>query len=206
MELEQRREFLRNYDKLVEMFGQELVDEGLARYTDGQLTETKDYPLENANGRSLNPGKPYGPHIYLGRTAAHYRFVNEDGWEKYVFVKVERYIVPNQYQRSYQAERIVKPAMLTLYPWLSEFKLQIYGMDFYANHAEEFYVNLSKAYSGHKTLYVPYKAFMEGDVAAIIKRNEGYLGWYTKGGDVWNAMRDDPVIDRFLTKVKENKK
>jgi hypothetical protein len=222
MELEQRREFLRNYDKLVDMFGQELVDQGLARYTDGQLTETKDFPLEDSNGRSLNPGKPYGPHIYVGRTYTHHRFVNSQGWEKSVLVPVERYTVANQYQHNYQAQHIVKPAMLEMYPWLSEFELSIFSIDFCESGVKEFYVKLSETYSGHKSLYVPYKAFMEGDVEAIVKRNEEYLKWYTKSDALWNAMRDalwnamrdalwnamreDPVIDAFLSKVKENKK
>jgi hypothetical protein len=188
------------------MFGQELVDQGLASYTDSQLTETKDYPLEDANMRGRTPGKPYGPHIYVGRTRTHYRFINSQGWEKYADVPVERYTVPNQYQHNYQAQHIVKPAMLAMYPWLSEFKLSIYSIDFYKSGVDEFYVKLSETYSGHKSLYVPYKAFMEGDVEAIIKRNEDYLKWYTKSDALWNLMREDPVIDAFLSKVKENKK
>lgn len=206
MELEQRREFLHNYDKLVELFGQELVDQGLMRYTDSQLLQTQDYPLEDVDGHSLNPGKPYGPHIYVGRVSAHHRFGNSMGWEKSVLVPVERYKVRNQYQHSYQAEHIVKPAMLTLYPWLADFKLSIYSIDFYEGRKEEFYVKLSREYSRHTCLYVPYKAFMDGDVEAIIKRNEEYLKRYTKSDTLWNAMREDPVIDAFLSKVKENKK
>jgi hypothetical protein len=206
MELEQRREFLHNYDKLVELFGQELVDQGLMRYTDSQLLGTQDYPLKDANGRSLKPSKPYGPHIYVGRVCTHHRFTNREGWEKSVFVPVERYKVRNQYQHNYQSQLIVKPAMLALYPWLADFKLNIYSVHFYENGSNEFYVKLSREYSGHTCLYVPYKAFMDGDVEAIIKRNEEYLKWYTKSDEVWNAMREDPVIDEFLSKAKGNNK
>lgn len=206
MELEQRREFLRNYDKLVELFGQQLVDVGLSRYTDSDLTEHLDFPLEDARGITLNPGKPYGPHIYIGRTRASHRFVNNDGWEKSVYVPVERYLVPNQYQNIHQVNYIVKPAMMTLYPWLTDFNLNIYSIQFYEIQHNEFYVKLSKEYSGHTCLYVPYNAFMDGDVAAIIRRNEEYLEWYTKGSELWSAMREDPVVGAFLEKVKENKK
>ncbi len=116
------------------------------------------------------------------------------------------YTVPNQHQSVYQAQHIVRPAMMALYPWLAEFKLDMYNIDFYDNGVNEFYVKLSDTYSGHTSLYVPYKAFMEGDVEAIVKRNEEYMKWYTESGALWSAMREDPVIDAFLSKVKENKK
>lgn len=206
MNIEQRREFLHNYDKLVELFGQELVDQGLMRYTEYQLLETRDYPLEDVNKRSLNPGKPYGPHIYLGRVGTYHTFHNSEGWEKSVFVTVDRYKVPHQHQYNYQAQHIVKPAMLALYPWLADFTLNIYSIHCHESGSNEFYVKLSREYSGHTCLYVPYKAFMQGNVEAIIKRNEEYLKWYTKSDVVWNTMREDPVIDAFLSKVKENKK
>lgn len=45
MSLEERRKFLNNYDKLVEMFGQELVDEGLLRY--GMLYDLPDVPAQD---------------------------------------------------------------------------------------------------------------------------------------------------------------
>jgi len=92
--------------------------------------------------------------------------------------------------------------MQHLYPWLEEFKLDFYSLDFYPGHTEEFYVNLGCSYSGHRSLYVPYKAFFSYDEAAIIKRNADYLRWYTKGDDVWLAMRENEIVINFFRSLK----
>jgi len=207
MSLEERRKFLNNYGKLVKMFGQELVDEGLLRYgLMYDLVEYKDFPLQDANGRSLNPSKPHGHSIYIGRLSTPHRFVNRQGWEKTVTVPVERYLVPYTWQGNDQAKHIVRPAMLKLYPWLEEFYFHVYQLCFFKDKQEEFYVTLSEEYGGHKSLYVPFHDFMVGDTEAICKRNESYLSWYTRDGVVWEKMRKDPVVLHFLKSTEGNKK
>lgn len=211
LNLEQRREFLKNYDKLVEMFGQDLVDEGLMRYNMRQLCDEYQIPLQDVNGRPADNvrDKPYQkPHIFLGKKRAYYRFVNSTGWEKSMPTPVTEWQVPAQYQHTYQVENIVRPALLKLHPWLANFKLAIYALDFYNGYDQDFYVKLGVNYwkSGFDCLYVPMKAFLAGDVDAIVARNESYFKDYTKTSSVWNCMKLDPTVIRFLELTKENAK
>lgn len=209
MPLAQRREFLNNYDKLVAMFGAELVDEGLMRYSVRELVDEYQVPLEDAYNRPIGARLPYQkPCILLARKRGHHRFINAQGWEKSVSVPMETYMVPAQYQGNVQAQHILKPAMHTLFPWLRGFRLDIYKLDFYQNWPGEFYVKLGTHYwkGGFDSLYVPFDAFAAGDVNAIIKRNQTYFDDYTKDKTVWQRISLDPVVITFLDKVKENKR
>lgn len=209
MPLEQRREFLRDYDKLVTLFGAELVDQGLMKYSVTHLCDEYHVPLEDADNRPRAANPPWQkPCVPLGRKRTYHRFFNAQGWEKSVSVPVETYMVPAQYQHTYQVQHIVAPAMKALYPWLASFKLSIYPLQFHQNAYSEFYVNTGTPYWKHafNQLYVPFHAFMAGDVNAIIKRNQTYFDDYTKDKTVWQRMSLDPVVIAFLDKVKENAK
>lgn len=211
LNLEQRRQFLKNHDKLVELFGQDLVDEGLLRYSMLQLCDEYQIPLQDADGRpAYNVRKePYQkPHIFLGKKRTHYRFVNHQGWEKSVATPVTSWQVPAQYQHTHQAQNIVRPALHKLRPWLNAFRLNIYPMEFYQDFDQDFYVKLGAEYwkGGFSSLYVPVKAFLAGDVDAIVKRNETYFKDYTKDETVWGRMKLDPTVIRFLDLVKESAK
>lgn len=209
LNLEQRREFLKNYDMLVELFGQDLVDEGLLSYSMYQLCDEYQIPLQDAYGRPAANvlDKPYHKvYISLGKKHTHYRFVNNQGWEKSVATPVTSWQVPAQYQHTHQARHIVRPALHKLRPWLHAFRLHIYPMEFYQNRDQDFYVKLGANYwkGGFDCLYVPIKAFLAGDVDAIIKRNETYFKDYTKDETVWGRMKLDPTVIRFLDLVKES--
>ena len=208
LSLEQRREYLRNYSKLVELFGQDLVDAGLMRYTMDQLCEVHQIPLQDAWGRPAANvrNEPWQkPFLCLGNKWTYYRFV-KDGWEKLVRTPVTEWQIPSQYQEGHQAEYIVRPALHAKFPWLASFRLDIYAQYFYSNHDDDFYVNLGYGYwinNSFNSLYVPLRAFMEGDVAAIVKRNQEYFKWYTKTDSVWNAMKLDPTVIAFLNIIKK---
>lgn len=202
--LEQRRQFLNNHDKLVAMFGQDLVDEGLMRFSMHQLCDAYQIPLQDAYGHPASnvPSKPYHRvYISLGKKHTYHRFVNPQGWEKSVPTPVTEWQVPSQYQSNYQADYIVKPALLAMFPWLKNFRLRVYKLDFYQDWAGEFYVSLGYNYGpkgGFDCLYVPYEAFMAGDVNAVIERNQTYFTDYTKDPTVWQRMSLDPTVIAFF--------
>ena len=81
-------------------------------------------------------------------------------------------------------------------------------MDFYRDsHDEDFYVSLGCDYyakGGFNSLYVPIRAFLRGDVAAIVKRNQTYFKEYRHTNAVWAAMKLDPTVIRFLELTKTN--
>lgn len=207
--LEQRREFLRNYSELVNLFGQELVDAGLMRYTLDQLCSAYQIPLQDAYGRPINnaQSKPgHVPYIFLGQKQTHYRFINAAGWEKSVPTPVTEWQIPNPNQGIYQAKHIVRPALLAKHPELASFRLNIYEQCFYSGHDEDFYVELGYGYwknNSFSSLYVPLNAFLTGDVGAIVERNQSYFKWYTKTDSVWNAMKLDPTVIAFLNIIKK---
>ena len=209
LNIEQRRQFLKNYDNLVELFGQDLVDDGLSRYTLRQLCDVYQIPLQDAYGRPAAnvPSAPYQkPHIFLGSKRTYYRFVNHQGWEKSISTPVTEWQVPAQYQHLAQADNITRPALLKLWPWLNQFELDIYTLDFGQGRQPEFYVRFGTEYGGHRCFYVPIQALKDGDADAIVERNQTYLKWYTKSDDLWNRMKLDPVFIAFLDRVKEGAK
>lgn len=204
LSLEDRRLFWRNYDKIVALFGAEKIDEGLMALKPSDIVEIYAAPLEG-------PTQPFGRNDYSGKCwlqpnrqvspgREYVTFCNGE-WEQHKRVLCNRYLVPHQYQ-SLRAESIIRPALVAKLPWLEGFKLAIYQMDFLDNFDDEFYVSLESKHGGHTSLYVPYKAALSGDVAAIVKRNESYLKWYCKTDDVWASMKADPVVVAFLDNVK----
>jgi len=203
LSLEDRRLFFRNYDKFCGLFGTEVVDPLLMGISASKIVEIYEAPLDGPNvgaHRNYSGNCWQKPNRDLGRGHGHVKFHNGE-WEMTKQVPVHKWLVPNQYQHL-EHKKIIAPAMHAIFPWLADFKLNIYNMDFRDNHDDEFYVQLSLAHKGHSSLYVPYKAVLTGDVDAIIKRNSEYLKWYTKSDDVWNSIKDDPVVVAFLAKVK----
>jgi hypothetical protein len=162
-------------------------------------------PLRDWAGRSLSGRAPgYQPNQLLGSNVYTYHtFHNNDGWERTERVPCDTYMVPAQYQNT-KHDGMIAAMMHTLYPWLAKYKCDFYSMNFYDNHVEEFYVRTTKEHGphgGHRSLYVPYAAFMAHDVAAIEKRNETYMREYTKGNETWNSMREDANVIAFLLEV-----
>ena len=200
LSIEERCLFWRNYDKWCAMFTAHEVIEQLAKLPIHDIVDELKVPLQDAYGRPRQPYTPYETHRKLGSKRTHYRFVNEQGWEKTVDVPCDIYMVPARYQSNAHTQ-VIKAIMEARYPWLTEFKCSFYQLSFYPNHVEEFYVKTAQSHGGHQSLYVPYAAFMTKDIAAIEKRNESYLQSYTRSNVVWNSMKDDANVLAFLLKV-----
>lgn len=203
LSLEDRRLFWRNYDRWCALFTQPLVDEQLMKLSVMSIVDEFKSPLRDAYDRPRQGGCYQKPNRPLGTHHTHYRFTNEQGWEKSVYVPCDTYMVPAQYQ-STKHENIIRPIMMARYPWLAKYKCSFYSLNFYEGHTEEFYVRTANEHGpqgGHRSLYVPYEAFMAHDVAAIEKRNAEYLRGYTKGNETWNSMRQDANVIAFLLEV-----
>lgn len=194
-----RRKFFRNYAKFSEWFGAENVDAALTLVNFDKLVEV--YKTEQKhNARCYHTVNLELP---AGLDFIHKTHPMDSSYSKTIHVMCNRWLVPNQYQRLVD-ESILRLNLLKKYPWLRRYTLEIYGLDFYPNSGSpEFYVNIGKSVNGHRSLYVPYEAFFAGDVEAIIKRNQTYLNWYTKGDDVWNAISAQPSVQKFLDSVRK---
>lgn len=209
LSLEERREFYTNYKRLAAVFGADLIDEGIMRLSVRSLIDECNIPLQDHNQRPIAEGRCYQkPNRLLGKKQTHHRFTNPGGWEKSVSVPVSCYMVPNYHQRNDEGPKIIAPALRTLHPWLHGFRLNVYKMDFSDRSWDEFYVELGTNYwkGGFGSLYVPAKAFLAGDVDAIVRRNQEYMTDYIRDPLVWARMKNDPVVIAFLDKVKEHAK
>ena len=200
LSLEDRRLFWRNYDKWCAMFSAPEVDEQLMKLSVMSIVDERNVPLRDWAGRPLQGRPPFGVHRALGTHHTYHRFVNDAGWERSEYVPCDSYMVPAQYQ-STKHEQIIRPIMHARYPWLAKFKCSFYSLDFYDNGVEEFYVKTAQDHAGHRSLYVPYRAFMAKDIGAIMERNESYLKSYTKSNAVWNSLKDDANVIAFLLEV-----
>ncbi len=206
MSLEERRLFFNNYKEWCDFFGKEEVDEQLLRVPIDKLVEIEKVIIR-VDGQHRNKNfKPYWRHYVELGTAWTYTHIPHPQHQDYTRVGqalCRFFLIPNRYQ-GLAHERMIEPLLLARFPFLEKYRLSIYDLRFYPNHDDEFYVGLSKEYSGHKSLYVPYNALVKGDVLSVIKRNKEYLRWYTKSPDVWNAMQDDPVVVDFLADLQNH--
>ena len=205
LSIEDRRLFWRDYDKWCALFSAPEVDAQLAALSILSIVDEYKVPLRDWEGHSLHGKCWQNPQRKLGTQHTYYTF-HRDGWERTENVPCDIYMVSAQYQ-STKHDGMVKAIMLARYPWLAEFKCSFYSLHFYNDHAEEFYVRTAKEHGphgGHRSLYVPYDAFFAHDAAAIEKRTESYLKSYTKSDEVWQAMKDDANVVKFLAHVKES--
>lgn len=206
--LEQRRAFYREYDQIIALFGEacrDRLDQLLIRIPLDKLTEVFKAPHTDAYGRTVcRPGKPWYPHaVQLPDAWTGYRFVNNEGWEKYVpDVVCSRWLIPNRYQHL-ETPPILRALLLDQVPWLAEFsgRLSLYSLD--GRVEPEFYLQVT-CEGPNKSLYVPFRAFLAGDVEAILERNRSYWRSYYVGARAPEAeatiaaVLGSPDTARFL--------
>jgi len=210
MSIEQRREFFRAYKDLVAMFGQECVDAGLIQVPVRNLVELLEmpHPADKYHSTPTRGGTPkpcyMKPSLYLGSemrsVTVHHPF--DSSFTKYDRRWCDVYLAPNRYQGLCH-NQIITPCLLKRFPWLSEFRINVY--EFRGGDAtEEFYVKLGQRIEGHDSLYVPYTALIAGDADAIAARMRTYLSWYNKekGADIAEAVLNTDVAKRFLAHVR----
>ena len=202
LSLEDRRTFWRAYESLSALFGAEAIDTGLMSLRPTEVVEIYASPLDGPRypGCGSYSGECfYKPQRELERGHEYVTFHNGD-WEQHKRVPCRRYLVPYQYQ-GLSHGKVIRPALLSKFPWLEKFELKIY--EFRGDGHNEIYVTTASDHRGHKALYVPYSALFAHDAEAIIERNRSYLEWYTKSSAAWESMKDDPVVVAFLKEVKK---
>ena len=208
LDLENRRRFFRNYDRWVQLFPQQLVDGELINVPVSNLVDIDKViikELDRAPGRGLrNPGNYYGVHDYLGRatTYTHIPHRHSPEYERVGPALCDFYLIPHRYQGLCHG-KMLRNILGEIAPFTRDYKLGLYELNFYDKQKDEFYVNLSADYSGHRSLYVPYVDFLYNDIPAIQARNESYLRWYTHSDEVWQSIQEDEVCQRFLQDVED---
>jgi hypothetical protein len=78
---------------------------------------------------------------------------------------------------------------------MSRYQVESYNL---FGSSAELYLKLSQSYNGHDSLYIPLPALKSKNREAIAKRNSDYLGWYTRGTGVWEALQNDVIVTAFF--------
>lgn len=109
-------------------------------------------------------------------------------------IEVGVYEVPSRFQCLYES-KVVQAIFDEKYPEFNKFELTFYEL---REPNAEFYLKTNLKSS----LYVPYKAFINKDINAILKRNEDYLNWYLNSSDVYNQLLSDEIVQDFIKLLK----
>lgn len=202
LSLSERQEYWKNYKLLTQYFPQDLVDEALLSLEVKEIVEEYALATVDVRGRRHYPSKPYGKCRLLGSEHRAYTYYNDEGWQKTLYVPCDIYLVAREYQ-SLSEPKIIRYCLLKDYPWLSEYRLNIYGMRC-GEAIEEFYVDiLENPKEPFGSLYVPYRAFLEGEPANIVKRNREYSRSYSKqAAEKMEEVLLHPTTQGFLDKVR----
>ena len=162
--------FVRDYNALISLFGEEVVGKCLPRYTVGDFTTTA-YARRD-EGTDLYYAKQGYP-VKNDRCYHDYDIYRTFGGKEYVAKEralSREYLVPSQYQS--KAGDLLRDCLYEARPFLKTFDIDVYKLDGRTDNAE-IYI---KCESGEKTLslYTPIKALLEGDWTAIEKRHTSY--------------------------------
>lgn len=197
--LEQKIKFFRSYDIFVKYFPKASVDRELDKLSPTELVTEYQQPHTDWAGKVLNRSEPtwLGDAVEsLGTKHTHYRF-HKDGWERSANVACDCWRVPSSYQNLPQG-KMLEALLREARPYLQNFEMACYGIDGGENSHNEFYLKVGTKAEGHDSLYVPYEAFLAGDIDAIKKRNSDYLGWYNKKVDVWAVLKETEAVKCFF--------
>lgn len=213
MDLETRIKFFRAYNPLVTLFGEELVNEGLLKYEIRDLCIIRKAVIreEFKQPRGRSPS-PLTNEVDLG-TAWTYTEIphpRDNGYSKHGKALCAFFLGPNPYQGLKHAGLIIRPALLKLFPFLANYKLDVYEYRGHPEHQEEFYVNLDRplGINGWCTsIYVPYKMLLNRDVEGIIAHNKDVLEKYAVGihdeeAVNWEVIKHDERVKQFLEDLK----
>lgn len=192
MSLTERLFFLRSQERLIEIFGAELVQEKLMEMPTKKLVGIyhAEQKRDPANSVYLGQGMNY---------VTSYVTVGGKEFSRTDRVICHHWLVPNKIQHTELGQHLIRPCLLQKWPWLSEFKLDVYGT------LDEFYVQLDAEVHGHRVLYVPYDALTKGDPEVIVNRMESYFKWYTHGRLGWDDFKNDPEVVKFMEAFNANK-
>lgn len=191
MTLREKLFFLQSQERLVEIFGPELVQEKLMEVPTKKLVGIyhSEQKREPANS------------VYLGQEMNYvtsYVTVGGKEFSRTDRVNCHHWLVPNPIQHIEIAPHLIRPCLLQKWPWLSEFVLDVYWA------LDEIYVRLEWSVHGHRNLYVPYDAMVRENPALIVDRMESYFKWYTRGKLGWDNFKNDPEVVKFMEAFNAN--
>lgn len=183
--LDKKIKYFRCWQKFVDLFGEKLSREALAKIDFNDIAKEEGY----VNGNY--PEQCGYEHIRdaYGNVEVYHRRASS-------FHRTERkllhyYLTPNRYQHL-KHEEMITYILNKIYPaLLRNFKVDIYSIDS-GNRISEIYVKI-----GDKTLYVPLEALMNKDINAIKKRNTDYQNDYYHDDKYCNDIFNHEDFSRF---------
>ena len=197
--LKQKIKFFRSYKSFVKYFPVASVNRELDKLKPGDLVKELQLPHTDWKGSAMLSDKPthMGDAIEsIGTKQTYYTYYKGE-WQRTALVICSCYRVPSNYQNLPQGKMLLS-LLREVRPFLQSFGMACYEINGHENSLNEFYLELGTKAEGHGSLYVPYEAFLAGDIDAIEKRNKDYLGWYTKKKDVWNALKETATAKCFF--------
>lgn len=205
LSIEERREYFRRYAPLVAMFGHECVDRELLQIPVRDLVELQECQhKQDSWGRdsmaTVAPWQKPARHLGCERRMVEVHHPTAFDYTKWDYRLCDLYMVPHRYQ-GLMHNKIIVPCLLERAPWLADFKIKVYEYhDYKPPYVEEFYVGLGESVRGHRSLYVPYYAFLTNDAEAVRERTRKYLMSYDTqhGQEIADEMLATDVAKRFL--------
>lgn len=185
--LEDYRFFFTGYDILCDLFGKELTEKYMVLINRNNLVE--ELPVRRSGY------KPSNAKFIKNEIRAMKKLRgagSRSGATENVYVDV--YEIPYKFQGLYHPT-VIKAIFDEKYPEFNKFTFEFYEIH---NNLSEFYLKTNlKNY-----LYIPYRAFVDKDIKAILKRNEEYLKWFYNSLDVYNNLLEDEIVKSFLELLK----
>lgn len=205
MNMSEARMFIRNYEKLLVVFGPEILAAEVAKFRVEDFSSIDHVPIGSTiDAYYREKGYP------VEEEKCIWTFQENKGntdWHRHVKKAARAYRVPDQCQCS--EGELITACLIAKWPFLRHFEFRAYHLDNVGNY--EIYVETTKG----KTLYVPIMALMRKDFSVVKKRMKKYWGDYyrlnasmlkealsaldtttaeTLRGYMEGALQDDPEI------------
>lgn len=153
--------------------------------------------IEKMYLRGHHPNCSYGEFLeYTTHTFKEYK----GRWEREVRDDATVVLVPNRYQDINGANEVIKHLLLSKFPFLNDYKLNVYRVD---NQNDWFFIdnpNENEEY-GSSSLYVPFSAIMEKDTDKIVGTHRKY--WHNYGNGKYDEKTEEFLNSDFVKEILE---
>lgn len=162
-------------------FGDRILAEALNHLRRGDLFDWEYYPYESAFNLAISQAVA----LYLPYLTTHpIKEFKGDGWERYVDKLCIAVFVKRKH--NIWTGILLKKCLELKYPWLDKFKISNYSIDYGDFDKHLVYLKVfDKKREKDKNVYIPLKAFIEGDVEAIKKYHTKYFTKYYSWSGGW---------------------
>ena len=196
--MEAFKKFAVNADRLIEMFGEEIIEKHLNVLSMSDLTTEEFYPEDTAMFYCDKMGACITGKRKHGKIKEY-----KGGWEREKEVLGYDVVTRNGRFNTLYEGKLIKYLLIEKWPWLNDFNLSVYGL--HGGTSYEFYAEFGsfKGVENNKpvrSLYVPFEALVKQDSNIIRNRMETYFGDYYRGKPDSYATAMS-VFDKFACQV-----